>query len=433
MTVFVALAALIAVSGALGYGLLHRDGGESGELRLVASWISGLVVLYLLLLGLDLLGLPWGPLTLAPAVAVLLLLGWRGRRRDRGATVRWQPLGWGDAVAVAAFLVFVVCTALLWNLHPDFVYHWGIKGWKFTLARGIDFAYLASPEAAHAHPDYPNLVPSLFALTAILGGSFREAPMALWSALYFALTVVAARALLDRLGASPFARQAGMAVVALTLAMFGVGYLQAGGADTLIALAVVAGGALLAGEPDRTADLRMGWVAAFAAAAKIEGMTLAAWLVAVYLLRRWRRSRRGLPSTLVRTLLPTVAVVGVWVWQVTAHGLFQPANAGALDLGRAGVVFPELFRSLLTVNWHSLSFVLFALPLLLAVRRVRPIAAVCCLQLAFYVYVYLSAPVDPREYVMTSAARLYFHLVPAVLVLVIAAADRLAGERQRTE
>ena len=66
-------------------------------------------------------------------------------------------------------------------------------------------------------------------------------------------------------------------------------------------------------------------------------------------------------------------------------------------------------------------------------RRVRPIAAVCCLQLAFYVYVYLSAPVDPREYVVTSAARLYFHLVPAVLVCGIAAADRLAGERQRTE
>ena len=254
--------------------------------------------------------------------------------------------------------------------------------------------------------------------------------MALWSALYFALTVVAARALLDRLGASPFARQAGVAIVGLTLAMFGVGYLQAGGADTLIALALVAGAALLAGEPDRRADVQMGWVAAFAAAAKIEGMALAAWLVGVYLWRRWRRAGgwpARLPRILVRTLLPTAAVAGVWAWQVTAHGLFQPANAGALDLGRVAVVVPELLRSLLTVNWHGLSFVLLALPFLLAIRRTRPIAAVCCLQLAFYVYVYLSAPVDPREYVMTSAARLYFHLVPMVLVLLIAAADRISS------
>lgn len=436
MTSLAALAVLVAVGWAMGHGLLRRGGEESGELRLVTSWITGLVALYLLLLGFSLLGLTWG-LPLAPAIAAVLLLGWLGGRgRDGGATSCWQPLGWGDGVAAAAFLVFVACTALLWNLHPDFIYHWGLKGWKFYLARGVDAPWLASPEAAYAHPDYPNLVPSLFALTAILGGAFREAPMALWSALYFALTVVAARALLDRLGASPFARQAGVAAVALTLAMFGVGYLQAGGADTLIALALVAGAALLAGEPDRRADVRMGWVAAFAAAAKIEGMALAAWLVAVYLLRRWRQAGGGFPPrlslVLAHTLLPTAVVAGAWAWQVAAHGLFQPANAGALDLGRVAVVVPELWRSLLTVNWHGFSFSLLALPFLLAIRRTRTIAAVCCLQLAFYVYVYLSAPVDPREYVMTSAARLYFHLVPTVLVLVIATADRMTGHSGET-
>ncbi len=430
-----ALTALVAVSWALGDGLLRRDGRESGELRLVMSWITGLVVLFLLLLGLDLLGLPWGAANLAPAVAVVLLFCWFGDRwRDCGATApgRWS-LGWGDGLAAAALLLFVACTALLWNLHPDFIYHWGIKGWKFALARGIDAPWLASPEAAHAHPDYPNLVPSLFALTAILGGSHQEAPVALWSALYFALTVLAARALLARLGASPFARQAGVAVVALTLAMFSVGYLQAGGADTLITLAVVAGGALLAGEPDRHADVRMGWVAAFAAAAKIEGMALAGSLVAVYLLRRWRQAGSGqrlqLPLAVIRTSWPTAAVAGIWAWQVAAHGLFQPANAGAFDLSRAGVVVPELFRSLMTVNWHGLPFCLLVLPFLLAARRVRPLAAVCCLQLAFYLYVYLSAPVDPREYVITSAARLYSHLVPAVLVLLIATADRMTHDR----
>ncbi len=425
------LAGLIALSWALGHGFLRRDPEESGELRLVLSWITGLVVLDLLLLGLDLAGLPWRLATLVPAVAALLLLGWlTGRRRDAAPVASRRPLGWGDAVAAAAFLVFVVCTALLWNLHPDFIYHWGIKGWKLYLARGLDFAWLASPEAAHAHPDYPNLVPSLFALTAIFGGSFHEVPMALWSALFFALTVLAARALLGRLGASPFGLQGGVAAIGLTLAMFGVGYLQAGGADGPIALALVAGAAILAAAPDSRADAGLGWVAAFAAAAKIEGMALAAWLVAVHLLRRsWHAGGLPprLPRILARLLLPGLAVAGLWAWQVTAHGLFQPANAGPLDLGRAAVVFPELWKSLLTVNWHGVSFCLLALPLLLAVPRARPIAAVCCLQLAFYVYVYLSATVDPREYVATSAARLYFHLVPTALAVLIAAADRLTG------
>lgn len=437
-----ALAVLVAVSWALGRGVVRRGGGEplGGELGLVMSWISGLVMLYLLLLGFDLLGLSWRLPSLAPALAGLAILGWLvGRRRDAvpRSAASWHPLGWGDAVAAAAFAVFVAATALLWNLHPDFIYHWGIKGWKFYLARGLDFAWLASPEAAHAHPDYPNLVPSLFALTAILGGSFRELPMALWSVLFFALTVLAARALLARFGASPFACQAGVALVGLTLAMFGVGYLQAGGADTLIALALLAGATLLAGEPDERTDVHLGWVAAFAAAAKIEGVALAAWLIGVHLLRRWRARGSGfvrqLTAALVRTVLPSAAVAGVWASQVRANGLFQPANVGGFDLGRVGVVFPELFRSLLTVNWHGLTFCLFALPLLLALRRSRPIAAVCCLQMAFYVAVYLSAAVDPREWVATSAARLYFHLVPTVLVLVIAAADRASARRDGVE
>ncbi len=52
-----------------------------------------------------------------------------------------------------------------------------------------------------------------------------------------------------------------------------------------------------------------------------------------------------------------------------------------------------------------------------------------CLQLGFYVYAYLAAPADARHWVMTSAARLYFHLVPAVLVLRVAAVERWFHQR----
>jgi hypothetical protein len=418
--------------------MTDRDPPEA-ESRWVTRWIAGLVSIFALLLALDLLGVPWRPAVLVPLLAAGAVLGWaRGRQAPKAS---WQPPGWGDAAAAAAFLVFVVCTVLLWDLHPDFIYHWGLKGEKFHLAAGLDFEFLASPWNAHVHPDYPNLLPALFAATAAVAGRFDEVPMALWSALFYLATVLMGRQLLRQTAATDFGRQAGLAILALTLTMFGVGYQTAGGADWLLTLAVMTAAVFFTRRPDAAQDLEVGLLAAFAAAAKIEGMALAAWLIVVHLVRRLRGGGasgraaapspvagegrgEGLSGAAARTALPATLVAGVWAWQVASHHLFQPGNTGAFDWGRVPVVFPELWRSLLTVNWHGLAFCLAALPLLLAVRRTRAIAVVVCLQLAFYVYVYLSASVDPREYVVTSAARLFFHLAPAVLVLTIAAADR---------
>ena len=39
-------------------------------------------------------------------------------------------------------------------------------------------------------------------------------------------------------------------------------------------------------------------------------------------------------------------------------------------------------------------------------RRIRPVAVVATLQLLFYVYVYFTAPVETRYYVLTSFSRL---------------------------
>ncbi len=424
---------------------MSNDKPREAEERLVMTWIAGLLTIFGLLLVLDLLDIPWRPAVLWPVLVVAAIFGWfRGRNAPKSS---WQPPGWGDAIAAAAWLVFLGCTFLLWNLHPDFIYHWGIKGEKFQLAMGLDFEFLASPWNAHTHPDYPNLLPALFALTALLSGGSNEVPMALWSAIFYLATVLIGRQVLRQTAATDFARQAGMTILALTLTMFGVGYQTAGGADWLLVLTVMAAAVFFTERPAAAQDLPVGLLAAFSAASKIEGIPLAGWLITVHLLRRGKQLLgsevapsplggegrgeglldgrwRPLASILARSVLPAALVIGVWSWQVVSHGLFQPGNTGAFDGSRTTVVLSELWRSLLTVNWHGLTFCLFALPVLLVVRRTRWIAAVACLQLAFYVYVYLSASVDPREYVITSAARLFFHLVPTVLVLSIAALDR---------
>lgn len=448
MSGLLALLALAAAALLLGRGVARwtAPATDAAE-RWLWSGVAGVVLLYGLLLGLHLAGVPWrrGTLiaVLGVAVAVSVAAAVRGRERPEGASppARLRDLGWGGAVAVASFAVFVAATALLWNLHPDFVFHWGIKAQKFALAGGLDFEYLSRPWYGHLHPDYPNLLPSICAATAVLAGGFDELPMALWSAFYLALLLLAGDAFLRRLGVSTFARRAGVALLALLSTMFGVGYLQAAGADWLIALALLAAAVPLTSPPSSSpspslsqspaADLQLGAAAALAAASKIEGVPLAAFLVAVHLFRRWRLSGAGnlrgavaelLPAAL-RSGLPALVLGGVWLYQVRLHGLFQATNTGDFDLGRAAVVFPELFRSLLTVNWHGLTFTLFALPFLLVSRRLRPVAGVALLQLGFYVYVYLAAPVDTRLYVFTSAARLYFHLVPAALLATLAALD----------
>jgi hypothetical protein len=404
---------------------------DSQGLRMALAWLAGLLLLNLLLLATDLAGLGWRLATLGPALAAgslgsLLVLRYR---RDRLAAREPLALGWGDAVAALALLVFAICTARLWNLNPDFIYHWGIKGKTFALARGIDIHFLSRPWNAHLHPDYPNLLPALFAVTALWDGGFRESVMALWSAVWLALLLLVARDFLAQLGASPLARQTGIAALALVLCMFGVGYLMAGGPDWLIALALLLGAGSLLAVPSTAADHRLGLGAAVAAASKIEGIPLAAFLIAIYLVRRasGRPGWRALLGATLRAGLPSFVMVALWAWPTWRFHLFQSQFSGDFRWSRLGIVLPELGRALLTVNWHYVPLSLLVLPLLLLNRRFRPAALACLLQGAFYLYVYLSARVDTRLYVQTSAARLCFHLVPTALILLVAWIDGTQG------
>lgn len=429
---------LITLLLGCGWAIRAAPPGEGWGLRLAVTWLAGLLLLDVLLLAADLAGLRWGLATLGPLLAAAAggSLFAFARRRETEAPPPRDPAfapGWGDAAALLLALVFTVCTVRLWNLSPDFIYHWGIKGKAFALARGVDFHFLSRPWNTHLHPDYPNLLPALFALTALWDGGFREPVMALWSAVWLALLLLVARDLLAQLGASRLARQAGLVILALTLCMFGVGYLMAGSPDWLIALALLAAAGPLLAEPAAAADHRLGIAAAVGAAAKIEGIPLAAFLISIHLARRAMALPGWRPwlAAALRAGLPSLAVLALWAVPTWRFHLFQSQLSDDFRWTRLAIVLPELWRALLTVNWHSLSLCLLAVPLLLLDRRFRPVALACALQGAFYIYVYLSARVDTALYVQTSAARLYFHLVPTVLMLLVVWMDG-AGRRQTT-
>ena len=344
---------------------------------------------------------------------------------------------WGDALALFALAVFTAFALSGWIAMPDYVYHWGFKGYRFYLAGGVDYTFLAHGWNWAIHPDYPNLVPEMFAVTALLAGSFEMPAMMLGTAVLFAFFVAACREGLRQGGAPPFVRQAGTALVALSSAAFGIGYIMAGAADWNLALALAAALPPLLRPPDRTGDYQIAVIAAFAAASKIEGVPLAAFLVAIQVFRHawseWTERRLSLgaaPGAVVAAGLLPAAVVMPWLGRAAHHHLFQAFNSGAFGVARAGEVFAGVGEALQLPAWHGFLPVMFLPPLLLVPRRTRAFAAAATLELLFYFYVYFTTPVaNYRYFVLSNFPRLGFQLVPACMVAALVAWGAAKSER----
>jgi hypothetical protein len=385
--------------------------------RLVYAVLLGCLALHFLVTALDLMALAWSGAALATICLLVIAASyWKAPTRPLRAAFPSDP-GWGDGVALAALLAFCLFAASLWIATPDFVYHWGLKGQRYFLAHGVDYAYLAKPWNWAIHPDYPNLLPELFAVTALLAKRFDPASQMAWTSLFVGLLLLSCRVALGSLSDGRFFRQAGLALIALALAAFGIGHQMGGAADWLPALALAAAAPALLRPPDDDGDLEVSVASAFAAASKIEGIPLAFFLLAVQALRRVAAERRLDVRSLGTLGLPSLLVVLPWWWQAHRFGLFQSFNSGAPDLARAPLVGSGLVEALALPAWHGLSVLVFLPPFLLLVRRTRAFAAVTTLQLAFYFFVYFSSPVETRYFVISSFPRLSLQLIPALLAV----------------
>jgi hypothetical protein len=432
--------------------------------RLALYSLTGAVGLHLLLTALQAAGVAWRLPALLVAAAAAIALAELARRRlaapgreappaipgvERSAKPdRLQPgrprsssaLGWGDGLALGALLIFTACALSSWIANPDFVYHWGLKGQRFLLAGGVDYRHLGAAWNWVVHPDYPNLLPELFAVTGLVARRFDEPAMMLWSAACFALLLAAAREALRRAGASHFVGQAALAGLAMMLAAYGIGERSAGGADWLIALALSAALPPLLGPASPRGAAQVGVIAAFAAAAKVEGVALAAILIGVYAARlgAWLRrgqaqerppARRWLGAALraaAALTLPAAAVTLPWLAAVRHYHLFQAYNSGPLEPRRLGPVVAAIAGSL-HGSWWGFGYGLALLPLLALDRRLRALAAAASLQLLFYLYVYLSVRIDAVALVQASFPRLVLHVLPVLLTGAAIALERPAG------
>jgi hypothetical protein len=402
-------------------GLL-ADEDEAAGGRAVTAFVAGMLGLHLWLTLVQALGVRWTAWTIA-AIALPALAAWLLLPRPVPPP-RKRRLGWPDVLPVLAIAIFAFAAFHLWILFPDVIFHWGIKGQRYALAGGVDWTFLARPWNWRSHPDYPNLLPELYAASAIFGG-WRESAVMAWSVLFFALVVLAAREGLARCGVADRPRQLATAALAALVGAFAIANLLGGSADWLPALALLVAWPALVAPPSPKGDLRVSLAAALAAASKIEGVPLMAFLVATSLLRRllWRR---GLDwRALLRTAALPGLVGGLWWLGCRRHGLFQPFETGALDLSRWSEVVPALASVMFSWGAWGAPLLLLAVPFLFFTRGQRGLAVVVSAQLAFCLYIYMSAPVDPAFSVKSSFARLTFHLWPAVAMSCVAISERL--------
>jgi hypothetical protein len=377
-----------------------------------------MVACHLLVTLLDLTGLRWSRTSLGTVLVIALALAVRCGGRIAAAERRRLPsdLGWGDETALLSLAVFALVALTLWAATPDFVFHWGLKGHRFFLAGGVDYPYLARSWGWAIHADYPNLVPELYAASALAAGRFDPPSLMLWSAIFFALLLAAVREALR--GLDRWERQAGTALAAVALGAFAIGHRMAGGADWLPALALVAAIPALSRPPDTAGDLQIGALAAFAAAAKVEGVMLAGLLCLVQLARRpapgaTLRHWLGIGRLLRLGTLPALVILPWWI-QVRCHHLFSVMSTAQLTAERTRTALTAALDVLNFSAWHGFSYAIVLLPLLFLRRSTRPLAWVLGGQLAFYLWIYLVSGFDTRFYVLTSFPRLLFHLVPAV-------------------
>ena len=391
--------------------------------------LAGSVLLHLVLTLLNLIGIPWSLPLLAVAGALIAFAAHRWLPRGSGTRFP-TDLGWGDGLALFALAAFTVFALTGWIAMPDFLYHWGFKGHRFYLTRGVDTLFLTRSWNWMVHPDYPNLVPETFAVTAMLGGSFDVPAMMLGTVVLFALILASIREGLRQSGLDRFTQQAGLAFVSLITGAFGIGYIMAGAADWNLSLALAAALPPLLRPPDRAGDFQIGdfqigLIAAFAAASKVEGVPLAGFLVAVQIVRRIQAERRLNFSGMLRAGLLPALVILPWLIQALRLHLFQEFNSGGFDPARAGVIFRAVAETLWVPAWHGLLPAMFLPPILLLCRRTRAFAAVATLELLFYFYAYFTSGVgDVRYYVLSNFPRLGFQLIPACLAAALVAISK---------
>ncbi len=314
----------------------------------------------------------------------------------------------------------------------DFVLFWGTKGERFARARAIDVAFLSDPLHRLIHPDYPPLVPSLYAWGTLIAGRFA------WRTALLSFPLFVAFAALTLYG---FARPAlgrrvalqNACLLAVLLGFLGVANMVAGDAEPELFLFEVLALAALVFAGRSPAGLAAAAVGlAGAVLTKVEGTVFAVLVVGAYAAFGASAWRSRAKAAAVLALPPGAALAG-WLLFCRQNGLLDIYRLGARTQLTPGVL-PVVVRELVRYDLLGPRLAAWAVVGALLIARRPSRAALLPLSVAagflvFMVYMYLSGQGDPTLWIQWSAARL--SMTPLTCGLIAAMAP-VAGEKQQS-
>ena len=379
--------------------------------RLAIVFAIGCIIATVLMFIETLAGMPWDRISLGSPLFFLALAapaGWW--RRDGTPWTRYDTA----TLLLIALTTYAALDARATN--GDLIHFWGPKAQQFHNTGTIDTAFLGFQHYYLMHPDYPPLLPLLYAWGSLGSHGFAWWGTLLVTPLFLYATIEAFRGLArDALGPLRAAQFAMLMAAVLTF-----GFVQgrvAGGADPPLLMFEVIALAALTFAGDRWGGIAIAALALGGASwTKFEG---AAFVVAVII--AYAIVRRKIVAALVLAI-PSAVLLASWIAFADEHHLLDAyvANRGALNLAAIPMVLWETLKSAsygaLFLPW------LAALAPLAITRRWRDAALpliTTILVLGYTIFFYLHGP-DPRWWIRVSADRV---LLTALACLVIASAS----------
>ncbi len=404
-----------------------------------ASWLGGSFLIGSGLLAFELailsmMGAGWEPSTFVPftmlAAAMFWAAAWRLERigprgegdedsTSQSRSIRVSPRLYSlllDSLTVAVIGGHFLFATIAPIAESDFMNVWGLKARTFWIAGGIDFSFLTSPWSAAFHVDYPILLPLVYDVVAIFGGSWDDSVLGAVTTLFGAAALLVFRGeFKTATGSNVFSALGTLGVSGLVLSPW------IGLAEGPFAAYATAGVLLIRrGLKSRAPHaLHLGaLIIGCGALVKNEGLALVI-AVGVGVLLSERSFRPAL------SLWPAFAIPWIWLIPKTVYGLGS-------DLGSEGVVsrvvsrLADPFQLLGAIAATSVGRGLMWTGLLLAVlvtgrRMLReelfPLTVILA-QLAAYMMAYTTSPYDLVWHVTWSWERLVSHLTPLVVFLI---------------
>ncbi|HKS21994.1 MAG TPA: hypothetical protein VJZ76_04290 [Thermoanaerobaculia bacterium] len=375
--------------------------------RIAIAFAGGCVVLAVLMFGFALVHVPFTRVTLLIALVVFAALAPLTRRF---APPSPRTAGRGVFAAILALTAYGLLTAR--ETCADLVYFWGPKGQRFYFAETIDVAFLSFPHYSLMHPDYPPLLPLVYAFAASIAHGFSW-----WGALFTMLLLLLATTLAFRgLAREALGDERASAYAVLLAALLAYGYARsmvAGAGEPMLLLFETIAIAALTFRDD--GELLAAIALAGAAWTKVEGTAFVAIVVVAYIVTRRRVVRA------VALAAPAIVLVGSWLLFAREHKfLDQYARAGeTMHLENLGKVLGATARQA-SYGAFYLPWLAGAVPFAFAKnwrRAMLPLLVFGGLVAsAIYFYLHDNAPL---WWIESSAERV---LLSALMTLLVAAA-----------